>query len=89
METSGTMVRVTRLNGAEIVINASVIESLESTPDTVVRLLNGQRLAVRETVDEVIGKVVSYQREVHQPLPRAETEDPVRIGVPGGGGEQS
>ncbi len=89
MEKSGTMVRVTRLNGAEIVVNASAIESLESTPDTVVRLLNGQRLAVRETVDEVIGKVISYQREVHQPLRGAETEGPVRGGVRRGGGEES
>ncbi len=75
MEKSGTMVRVTRLNGAEVVVNASVIESLESTPDTVVRLLNGQRLAVRETVDEVIRKVISYQWELHQPPRRGETED--------------
>ena len=89
MEKSGSMVRVTRLNGTEIVLNASVIESLESTPDTVVRLLNGQRLAVRETVDEVIGKVISYQREVHQPLLRAKTEDPVRGCVRRGGGEES
>ena len=78
MEKSGNMVRVTRLNGTKIVLNASVIESLESTPDTVVRLLNGQRLAVRETVDEVIGKVISYQREVQQPLRGAKTEDPAR-----------
>ena len=78
MEKSGNMVRVTRLNGTEIVLNASVIESLESTPDTVVRLLNGQRLAVRETVDEVIGKVISYQREVRQPPRGAKAEDPVR-----------
>ncbi len=83
------MVRVTRLNGAEIVVNASVIQSLESTPDTVVRLLNGQRLVVRETVDEVIGKVISYQRELHQPLSRAETEDPDGDTVRCGDSEES
>ncbi len=83
------MVRVTRLNGAEIVVNASVIQSLESTPDTVVRLLNGQRLVVRETVDEVIGKVISYQRELHQPLRRAETEDPDGDTVRCGDSEES
>jgi flagellar protein FlbD len=89
MEKSGKMVRVTRLNGAEIVVNASVIESLESTPDTVIRLLNGQRLAVRETVDEVIAKVTSYQRELHQPPRRAEIEDPVGDTIRHGDGEES
>ncbi len=89
MEKSGSMVRVTRLNGTEIVLNASVIESLESTPDTVVRLLNGQRLAVRETVDEVMGKVISYQREVQRPLSGAKTEDPIGGGIRHGGAEKS
>ncbi|MDA0998855.1 MAG: flagellar FlbD family protein [Proteobacteria bacterium] len=83
------MVRVTRLNGVEIVVNASVIESLESTPDTVIRLLNGQRLAVRETVDEVIAKVISYQRELHQPMCQVEIEDPAGDTIRHGDGEES
>lgn len=83
------MVRVTRLNGAEIVVNAGAIESLEATPDTVVRLVNGRRLAVRETVDEVIEKVIAYQREVHQPPRQATAEDAVQGSVRRGGGEES
>jgi len=89
MEKSGTMVTVTRLNGAEIVVNASAIESLESTPDTVIRLLNGQRLAVRETVDEVIAKVISYQRELRQSLGPAEIKDTDGDANRHGDGEQS
>ena len=89
MEKSGSMVRVTRLNGAEIVVNAGVIEALEATPDTVVRLVNGRRLAVRETVDEVIEKVIAYQREVHQPPPQARAEDAVQGSVRRAGGEES
>ena len=89
MEKSGSMVRVTRLNGAEIVVNAGVIEALEATPDTVVRLLNGRRLAVRETVDEVIEKVIAYQREVYQPPPQARAKDAVQGSVRRGGGEES
>lgn len=89
MDKSGSMVKVTRLDGTEIVLHASGIESLESTPDTVVRLLNGRRLAVRETVDEVIEKVLAYQREVHQPPPQARAEDAVGGSVRRGGGEES
>lgn len=58
------MVRVTRLDGSEIVVNADLIETLEATPDTVVTLSTGRRLVVREPVDEVIERVIAYRRRV-------------------------
>ena len=78
------MINLTRLNGTEIVVNADVVESLEATPDTVLSLTSGQKLAVRETIDEVIEKVVRYQQQVHaslpvtlrEPVPAAEPEPP-------------
>ncbi len=87
MEKSGSMVRVTRLNGVEVVVNAAAIETLEATPDTVVRLVNGRRLTVRETVDEVIEKVITYQREVHQGPRQARAEDAVKGSIRRGGRE--
>ena len=63
------MINLTRLNGAEIVVNADVVESLEATPDTVLSLASGQKLAVRETIGEVVEKVVRYQRRVHASPP--------------------
>ncbi len=63
------MINLTRLNGAEIVVNADVVESLEATPDTVLSLTSGQKLAVQETISEVVEKVVLYQRRVHTALP--------------------
>lgn len=89
MEESGSMIRVTRLNGVEVVVNAGAIESLEATPDTVVRLVNGRRLAVRETVDEVIEKVIAYQREVRQGPRQASAEDAVQGSVRRGDREES
>ena len=56
------MIRVTRLNGAELVLNADLIESLESTPDTIIALINGKKLVVTETVDDVIDKIVEYRQ---------------------------
>lgn len=58
------MVRVTRLDGSEIVVNADLIETLEATPDTVITLSTGRRFVVREPVAEVIERVVAYRRRV-------------------------
>ena len=60
------MIRLTRLNNQPIVVNAEMVESLEATPDTVVSLANGQKLAVLETVDEVIAEIVHYQQKVRE-----------------------
>lgn len=58
------MIKVHRLNGSEIVINAELIESLETGQETVVSLATGNRFLVRETADEVTQKVLEYRRQV-------------------------
>ena len=58
----GPMIRVTRLNGSEFVLNSDLIESVEATPDTVVTLTSGKKLIVREPVDEVLARVVEFRR---------------------------
>ena len=58
------MVHVTRLNHAPLVLNADLIEHIESTPDTVITLTNGQKFMVLETSDELIARIVAYRREV-------------------------
>ena len=63
------MINLTRLNGAEIVVNANALESLEATPDTVLSLTSGQKLVVRETISQVVEKVIRYQRRVHTSSP--------------------
>jgi flagellar protein FlbD len=51
------MIKVTRLNGKEFVINSDLIEFVEETPDTVITLTNGIKVVVKESVDEIIDKV--------------------------------
>jgi flagellar protein FlbD len=58
------MIKVTRLNGKEFVVNAEMIQYLEETPDTVITLLNHEKLVVKEPVDEVIRRVVAYSRSI-------------------------
>ncbi|MEK7858007.1 MAG: flagellar FlbD family protein [Elusimicrobiota bacterium] len=61
------MVKLHKLNGTEIVINAELIESLESGggQETVVALATGNRYLVTETPDEVTQKVLEYRAKVN------------------------
>ena len=58
------MIKVSRLNGKEFVINAEMIQFLEETPDTVITLVNHEKIVVRESVDDVIRRVVEYSRSI-------------------------
>lgn len=58
------MIQVTRLNGKVFVLNAEWIKFAEATPDTVITLTQDEKVLVRETVEEVIRRVVAYHREV-------------------------
>ncbi len=58
------MIALTRLNGQEMVINAELIETVEKTPDTIIGLITGKRFMVRETVEEVIERVMDYRRQL-------------------------
>lgn len=62
------MIRCTRLNNTEFIVNADMIETLEATPDTIVTLTNERKYVVRESVDEIINRVIAYQRACNAPL---------------------
>jgi flagellar protein FlbD len=56
------MIKLTRLNGDEFVVNADLIRFIESRPDTYVTLTTDERLIVRESVDEVVHRAICYAR---------------------------
>ena len=58
------MIKLTKLNDAEFILNSSLIESIEETPDTVITLTTGKFLIVKETEDEIIEKVISYNKQI-------------------------
>ncbi|MGB4781783.1 flagellar FlbD family protein [Candidatus Methylomirabilis sp.] len=62
------MVKLSRINGAEVMVNAELIETVEATPDTIVALTTGKRLMVVETIDQVVEKVMAYRRSIATPL---------------------
>ena len=58
------MIKLTRLNGSLIVVNADLIEHIEANPDTILTLTTGQKILIQDTVDEVINKVTNYKRSI-------------------------
>ena len=58
------MIKLTRLNGEEFVLNADLIRFVERRPDTYVTLTSNDRLIVRESVEEVVKRVIAYSRAI-------------------------
>jgi len=59
------VIRVTRLGSTlPIAVNAELIETVESTPDTLITLTTGHRLLVQESVEAVVGLVLEYRRAI-------------------------
>ena len=56
------MITLTRLNGQAFVVNAEKIRYLEQTPDTLVCCDNGEKLMVKESLQEVIRRAIEYSR---------------------------
>lgn len=48
-------------------VNADLIESLESTPDTVITLTSGNKLLVRDSMEEIQSKIIDYKRRIDGP----------------------
>ena len=58
------MIDVTRLNGKRFVVNAEQIRFVEVTPDTMITLLSGDKVMVKESLDQVVERAVQYQRQI-------------------------
>ena len=68
------MIKVTKLNGRELVVNADLIEFIEATPDTLISLTTGRKIMVLEDLDEVIRMAVGYRSKARiYPIPTGGT----------------
>jgi flagellar protein FlbD len=62
------MIKLTRLNDSQFVINAEMIEFVEAIPDTIISLQSGKKVMVVEPVDEVVERIIEYRRRCSLPL---------------------
>ena len=60
------MIQLTRLNSHPLVVNSDLIKFVEQSPDTVITLVNGEKIVVRESANDVLERVVRFRRSVLQ-----------------------
>jgi flagellar protein FlbD len=58
------MIRLTRLDRQEVVLNCDLIESVDSRPDTTIRLVTGHSQVVRESVEDVLTRIRDWRASV-------------------------
>ncbi len=58
------MIQLTRLNGHRLMVNSDLIKHAESSPDTTLTLINGEKLVVLESCAEVLTRTLLYRAEL-------------------------
>ena len=80
------MLKLTRLNNNVVAINPDHIGWADATPDTTLALIGGEKIIVRETLDELIRLVIEFRRDIRVGSEQGATEpfvgDPPRVRVP-------
>ena len=59
------MIFVTKLNGEEFALNGDLIETIVEKPDTTVQLTTSRYVIVRESMEEVVRRVIEYRRSIY------------------------
>jgi flagellar protein FlbD len=73
------MIHLTRLNNRPLVVNADLIKFIENAPDTVITLLTGEKLVVRESLEQILDLVHEFHIRSHR---RIAPSIPVDSGAP-------
>ncbi len=60
------MIQLSHLNGKAFYLNAELVQTVESTPDTVITLTSHEKMIVKEPSELVIDRMIEYQRQVRQ-----------------------
>ena len=66
------MIRVTDLNGRKYILNSDLIVRIDSVPESRILLTTGEKNLVKESVDEIVDKVIKYKRKINVAYIRSE-----------------
>ncbi len=66
MEAAIKMIRLFRHDGLEFLLNVDLIRQVESTPDTVITLLSGEKIKIKNTIVDVITKLKAYRLGIEE-----------------------
>jgi len=70
------MIHLTRLNNQPLMVNSDLIKYVERAPDTVLTLVSGEKLIVRESPEQVLGKIVEFRKSILPSLPICTLAEP-------------
>jgi flagellar protein FlbD len=70
------VIQLTRLNNEPLTVNSDLIKFVEGAHDTVLTLINGEKIVVRERVEQVIERVIQFRRAVLTGLPMMTAYEP-------------
>jgi flagellar protein FlbD len=71
------MIVLTKINDDPIAVNCDLIEYIEETPDTIITMTNGDKVVVRESMAEIVRRIVQYRRLLSESI-QAEGERQLR-----------
>jgi len=60
------MICVTRLNDKKFILNAEIIRTVEENPDTIITLVSGEHMVVKESMTEVVQRTIEYGRHLRK-----------------------
>jgi len=58
------MIKVERFDKSTFFVNPHQIEFIEATPDTVITLLSGRKIVVRDQVQDLLDRIMEYRRKI-------------------------
>ncbi len=69
LENEKPMIQLTRLNGKPLIVNADLIKFIENLPDTVLTLITGDKLVVRESSDDILARIAEFHQRSRRRIP--------------------
>lgn len=69
-----SVIKLTRLNHHVVAINPDTVLWAEASPDTTLCLVGGEKVLVRETLDELIARVIEFRRKVASEWPQPRSD---------------
>lgn len=69
------MIILTKINDLPFALNCDLIETVIENPDTTIRLSDGNVYIVKETMQELVEKIIAYRKNIYSGLLNTQSWD--------------
>lgn len=59
------MIILTSITGKKFCLNSNLIYKIEEAPDTIITLIDGKTIRVKNGLEDIVKRVVEYNREIY------------------------